>query len=151
MPLTDDQETRLQVLKDVAELSDTVEELLILAVWVMDGDLVEEAEEGEFEPEPGEEPDDLGEPVPLEELLEPDPKAPRVLVHSIEDDGLPVMDDLTGQVAFIFDGSIVSGWPVTNAGTDGVLWETNPDVKRALFSGVTHWVEFPVPVRDLAR
>lgn len=83
-------------------------------------------------------------------------------VHAIAEDGLPDMDnkDLTGRVAFIFDGCIVSGWPLVprqefadiyqRAGVyedDPDLWEGNSDVAHNRpFYGVTHWVEFPEPL-----
>jgi hypothetical protein len=85
-----------------------------------------------------------------------------VKVHEIATDGLPDMDQLTGRVAFIFDGCIVSGWPLTpyadfietyrKAGVDhdGVLWEGNTDVSHNRpFYGVTHWVEFPAPLWEV--
>lgn len=72
----------------------------------------------------------------------------RIVVHSIAEDGLPNMDDdsMTGRVAFIFDGCIVSGWPLDIR--DGEqLWEADSDVGRNVpFAGVTHWVEFPEPI-----
>lgn len=72
-----------------------------------------------------------------------------VIVHDIEADGLPDMDELTGQVAFIFDGCVVSGWPLIR-GPQETRWEANDDVGRGLpFEGVTHWLEFPVPVWEL--
>lgn len=79
-------------------------------------------------------------------------------VYEIEKDGLPDMDQLTGRVAFIFDGCIVSGWPLNNLhlkypgspayGPD--CWEANSDVGRsAVFTGVKKYVVFDVPVWDL--
>lgn len=69
-----------------------------------------------------------------------------VKVYEIAMDGLPDMDALTGRVAFIFDGCIVSGWPLENSD----MWEANSDVGNIKpFAGVTHWVEFPKPVWDL--
>jgi hypothetical protein len=68
-----------------------------------------------------------------------------ILIHSIADENdLPDMDLLTGKVAFIFDGCIVSGWPLDTRGPDGEwLWEADSDVGRTRpFGGVTHWVEF---------
>lgn len=78
-----------------------------------------------------------------------------VRVHSIAEDGLPDMSRLTGEVAFIFDGCIVSGWPLhvdpTNHDTPySGFWEADSDVGRTVkFSGVTHWVEFPRPVWEI--
>jgi hypothetical protein len=66
-----------------------------------------------------------------------------ITVHAIAEDGLPDMDALTGRVAFIFDGCIVSGWPLPRFDR----WEANSDVGYGNhFAGVTHWVEFPEPV-----
>jgi hypothetical protein len=86
-----------------------------------------------------------------------------VKIHAIAEDGLPDMDALTLQVAFIFDGCIVSGWPLTaydeeDEETGGfeeedgeVLWKADSDVGRiGPFAGVTHWVEFPEPLTALA-
>lgn len=85
-------------------------------------------------------------------------------IHPIATDGLPDMEKLTGRVAFIFDGCIVSGWPLDptehadlyashgwDAAEDGVLWEPNEDVGRARpFGNVTHWVEFPIAIHEIA-
>lgn len=71
-----------------------------------------------------------------------------VTVHEIAVDGLPDMDALTGCVAFIFDGCIVSGWPLRY----GNYWEANSDVGRVIkFADVTHWVEFPQPLYEIER
>lgn len=74
-----------------------------------------------------------------------------VKLHEVAVDGLPDMARLTGRVAFLFDGCVVSGWPLDETGADGlVLWEANSDVSLvASFGGVTHWLEFPVPVHAL--
>lgn len=70
-----------------------------------------------------------------------------VRVHAIAEDGLPDMDRLTGRVAFLFDGCIVSGWPLR----DGT-WEADSDVGHGRpFGGVTHWVEFPAPIWQVQR
>lgn len=89
-------------------------------------------------------------------------KSISVIVREIKTDGLPDIKSLTGRVAFIFDGDIVSGWPLV--GDDGCgkefkrqdngnpYWTADDDVGRGgKFSGVTHWVEFPVPIWDLER
>lgn len=71
-----------------------------------------------------------------------------VQVFQTKKHGLPNMSDLsnTGRVAFIFDGCVVSGWPVP--GTK--LWEPNSDVGRSRnYMGVTHWLLFPEPVWDI--
>lgn len=69
-------------------------------------------------------------------------------VYSIEKDGLPNMDELTGRVAFIFDGCIVSGWPLF--GIDGHKedeWEANSDVGRhVVFRGIKKYIVFDAPV-----
>lgn len=70
-----------------------------------------------------------------------------VKVHSIAEDGLPARERTN--VAFIFDGCIVSGWPVREDETDAYTgyWEADRDVGNHMrFSGVTHWVEFPTPL-----
>lgn len=79
-----------------------------------------------------------------------------ITVHEVAIDGLPDMDVLVGRVAFIFDGSIVSGWPMTDDddvyGYDGQLWEGDTDVSHGRpFGSVTHWIEFPRPVWELVR
>ena len=86
-----------------------------------------------------------------------------VKLHKISDDGLPpvdsqdgsnVMADLVGRVAFIFDGCIVSGWPLWHTSPTGQpfadTWEADGDVGRPeQFEGVTHWVEFPRAIWEL--
>lgn len=73
-----------------------------------------------------------------------------ITIHEIEKDGLPAMDKMIGRVAFIFDGSIVSGWPLAvDAGGD-IPWEADSGVgKHGKFYGVTHWIELPVRVWDM--
>jgi hypothetical protein len=74
-----------------------------------------------------------------------------IQIHEIAVDGLPDMDKLTGRVAFLWNGAIVSGWPLDSIGKPG-LWETCEDaLGMRPFADVTHWVEFPVPVWDLAQ
>lgn len=85
-------------------------------------------------------------------------------IHEIATDGLPKMEELTGRVAFIFDGSIVSGWPLepdefphlyASYGWDasmGTLWEADSDVGHTRpFGGVTHWVEFGEALWEAVR
>lgn len=68
-----------------------------------------------------------------------------IKVHAIAEDGLPDMEKMTGRVAFLFDGCIVSGWPL-----DHEQWEADSTVGRhGVFRGVTHWIEFPVAVWDI--
>lgn len=80
-----------------------------------------------------------------------------VTVHEIAADGLPDMDALVGRVAFIFDGSVVSGWPLHTNPTDhstpySGYWEADSDVGLTVkFASVTHWLEFPEPVWNYAR
>lgn len=79
----------------------------------------------------------------------------KIKIHEIATDGLPprdsdgnLPDHLVGCIAFIWNGAIVSGWPIN--GTD--LWESDEDAMGVRpFSGVTHWVEFPVAVWDLCK
>lgn len=74
-------------------------------------------------------------------------------VCTIKEHGLPDMDKLVGRVAFIFDGSIVSGWPLNRKSEDVdelVLWEADEDVGRhGVFNGVEKYVVFDVPVWEL--
>jgi hypothetical protein len=72
-----------------------------------------------------------------------------VAVHSVAEDGLPDMDQLTGRVVLIFDGCLVSGWPLPRRGD---LWEGNTDVAHGRpMAGVTHWIELPVPGWEIER
>jgi hypothetical protein len=91
-----------------------------------------------------------------------------IKVHEIATDGLPDMDKLAGKVAFIFDGCIVSWWPLVPeqmraegltihrditewAARGQVLWEGDSDVSDSrMKANVTHWIEFPVPVWEIA-
>lgn len=82
-----------------------------------------------------------------------------VRVHAVEEDGFPKREVIDEQrMAFVFDGAMISGWPSRldpRPARTGVLWEAHPDVSpRASereFSGVTHWLEFPVPVGTLVQ
>jgi hypothetical protein len=79
------------------------------------------------------------------------------IVHAIATDGYPDMDALTGRVAFIFDGCIVSGGPLHVDPEDYSTpqsgdWEADSDVGRTVrFGGVTHWVEFSRPLREIGH
>lgn len=69
----------------------------------------------------------------------------KVKLHSIEEDGLPTLEQ---NAAFIFSGCIVSGWPLfhNNDARTGYTgyWEADSDVGRTIkFGGVTHWIELP--------
>ena len=78
------------------------------------------------------------------------PESVTIRIHSIKDDGFPDMEALTGRVAFIFDGCVVSGWPLYNPPNGE--WEANSDVGRTVkFQGVTHWIEFPEPAWNYER
>lgn len=80
------------------------------------------------------------------------PRDLTVRVHSVAEDGLPDMDALTGRVAFIFDGSVVSGWPLSDGRYNPPRWEADSDVGRVTqFEGVTHWVEFPEPLHRIEK
>jgi hypothetical protein len=75
-----------------------------------------------------------------------------IKVHSIAEDGLPDMEAMTGRVAFVFDGCVVSGWPLPDVAGDGSVWEANSDVGIARpLGGITHWLEFPKPVWEIKR
>lgn len=86
------------------------------------------------------------------------PREITVTVHEIAVDGLPNLDgdgDLVCRIALLFDGCIVSGWPLGHGpnhdqGYSG-LWEADGDVgHHRPFGGVTHWVEFPEPLHRLS-
>lgn len=78
-------------------------------------------------------------------------KSMTIEVFSVEEDGLPNMDDpnMTGRVAFIWDGCIISGWPIGEefGGTDygEQLWEPSEDRFGGPVVGVKHWVLAPAP------
>jgi hypothetical protein len=78
-----------------------------------------------------------------------------IKIHRIDEDGLPDMDALVGRVAFLFDGNIVSGWPLhVDPENDRTAysgrWEADRDVgHHKEFAGVTHWVEFPEAIWNL--
>lgn len=91
-----------------------------------------------------------------------------IIIHEIATDGLPDMERLALRVAFLHDGCIISGWPLprnefahlydqryilerrgqidtTFINQGGTLWEADSDIgSTGLFSGVTHWIEFPI-------
>jgi len=87
-----------------------------------------------------------------------------VIFHEVATDGLPSKTLPPGRVAFIFDGCVVSGWPLDpkdaafsnayeRAGVDpreSAIWEGDSDVSNGrTFSGVTHWIEFPLPLAEI--
>ena len=90
-----------------------------------------------------------------------------VKIHEIAVDGLPGEDDdLVGRIAFLFDGCIVTGWPLRRDDPDmkevylrhgwweegDTLWEADTDVgHNRPFARVTHWVEFPLPIWEYER
>lgn len=69
-------------------------------------------------------------------------------VVEISKEGLPDNNDksLTGRIAFIFDGKIISGWPLENGN-----WEADSDWRTgwAEFADVKKYVIFDVPIWDL--
>lgn len=70
-------------------------------------------------------------------------------IFEIEKHGLPNMTDKTliGRIAFIFDGCIVSGWPLKNGN-----WEADSDVGRQgefHKDAVKKYVIFDVPIQCL--
>lgn len=72
-----------------------------------------------------------------------------ITVHTIAEDGLPPSDfekaGLIGRVAFIFDGNIYCGWPLSGNYADDpadVVWEDSETAHK--FSGVKKWIELPV-------
>ena len=78
-------------------------------------------------------------------------KSMNIEIFNIEEDGLPNMGDpnMTGRVAFIWDGCIISGWPIgeehggINYGEQ--LWEPAEDRFGGPVAGVKHWVLAPTP------
>jgi hypothetical protein len=81
-------------------------------------------------------------------------------IYEIAKDGLPDIDSLTGRVAFIWDGNIVSGWPLFEIHLKYPQnnypiytinqWEANEDVgRKGVFDGVEKYIVFDVPVWDL--
>lgn len=84
-----------------------------------------------------------------------------VKVHYIPQDGYPDMSNLTGQVAFLWDGNVVNGWPLDGDGgeyepdlddDDFLLWAGSSDVARTVeFHGVRYWLEFPEPLWRIVR
>jgi hypothetical protein len=90
-----------------------------------------------------------------------------IKVHRIAEEGLPDLTTLAaGQVAFIFDGRVLSGRPLHRdehpeaytqarveagpAGAPRQLWEADEEVAhRRWFDGVTHWIEFSEPIWKL--
>ena len=80
-----------------------------------------------------------------------------VILHEVTEDGLPDMkdDDLIGRVAFVWDGCVVSGWPIGPEYDDSydpadVKWEPSEDRFGGPVRGVTRWLELPRPAWDLA-
>jgi hypothetical protein len=71
-------------------------------------------------------------------------------VRTIKKHGLPDMKKLVGRVAFIWDGNIVSGWPLyPEHSNDKSEWEANEDVGRhGSFIGVEKYIVFEKPIWD---
>lgn len=75
----------------------------------------------------------------------------KVTVFETEKDGLPDMSVLTGRVAFLFDGSTVSGWPLyPEHSKNRDEWEADGDVGRhGRFCGVKKYIVFDKPIWEL--
>lgn len=74
-------------------------------------------------------------------------KTIEVKIHEIAVDGLPDMDKLVNQVAFLWDGNVIYGWPLLTQDPQGSVWEGDSDFALPkMFGGVTHWVEFPTKI-----
>ena len=80
-----------------------------------------------------------------------------IVLHKVSEDGLPDMhdssNDMTGRVAFIWDGNIVSGWPIKDmVDTLGrALWEPAEDRFGGPVAGVEYWLELPTPAWSLHK
>lgn len=80
-----------------------------------------------------------------------------VVVHAIAQDGVPDMtDDQVGRIAFIWDGAVISGWPLNGEHVTGGPrpldhWEPSEDRFGGAVTGVTHWLEFPAACWDIER
>lgn len=85
-----------------------------------------------------------------------------VIVHNVERDGVPDMEadrDLVGRIAYVWDGAIVSGWPigmdVAEESTDldlGVqYWEPSEGRMGGPVTGVEQWIELPYPAWSLQQ
>lgn len=72
-------------------------------------------------------------------------------IHTIQKHGLPDMEKLTGRVAFIFDGCVVSGWPLyPEHSHDKSEWEADSDVgHHGKFVGVEKYIVFDKPIWEL--
>lgn len=69
-------------------------------------------------------------------------------VVEISKEGLPNMDDLslTGRIAFIHDGNIIDGFPLTNGN-----WEANSKWRTGYseYADVKKYIIFDVPIWEL--
>jgi hypothetical protein len=75
-------------------------------------------------------------------------------LFSVKEDGLYDKEDKSiGDVAFIFDGCIVSGWYLDEVcPTNGRLWEANSDVGRGnTFAGIEQYIIFDSPIWNLGN
>lgn len=73
-----------------------------------------------------------------------------VIVHDVVKDGLPTDSrfadyDLTGRVAFVFNGHLYSGWPTSYG-----CWRRTDGEDDVPKGGVDRWVEFPSAIAQLA-
>ena len=80
-----------------------------------------------------------------------------VKVHKVSEDGLPDMERLVGRVGVLWDGEIVSGWPLLDDDADvpeedeeEIPWEPAEDRFGGRLYGVTHWIEFPVSLWNIS-
>ena len=71
-----------------------------------------------------------------------------VILHEIATDGLPDGDMPGSKMAAIFDGNVITAWPLDDPDKS---WEGDTDVAHGRpMLGVTHWLEFQQPVYELA-
>lgn len=72
---------------------------------------------------------------------------------SIAEDGLPDTDKYIGKgrIAFIFDGSVISGWPLAELGYPSGVWEGDSDVSHGQFGGITHYFIFDRPMWEYEK
>ena len=81
----------------------------------------------------------------------------KIEIKNIKKDGLPDMSKLKGRVAFIYDGCIVTGWPLKGCKEDlgqftEDMWEGNSDVgHNSIFKGIKYYVIFPIPLFEIEQ
>lgn len=75
-----------------------------------------------------------------------------VQLCEISIDGLPDMQALAGRVAFLWDGHIMTGYPLLDKDPHGHTWEGDSDFARPNgFAEITHYVIFPAPLAELGQ